>query len=211
MATSPERIQELMRIAQGGASTSPSVSNSPKKTVPEKKSFLTSTDPTYKASMGGAESVPENVVKTFGNIPSSGRNLIRSSIAPVNPLDRESPINIGSNIVKGFDDVKAIANNTKTIGIGGTLKSLAGGVGEVAKKGYDIYRGVGEKIYNNLEQNTIKNNLVYGGFGSSITEVMSYLAEKGLKTHYFYLVYYMHQLKYVLLVLQVIPYLRYQG
>ena len=57
----------------------------------------------YPADVGGAGSIPGNIARTFGNIPSSAAKLARTIIAPVNPLDTDNPINIGGNIVKGAE------------------------------------------------------------------------------------------------------------
>src|SRR3990167_3738343 len=56
---------------------------------------------TYPAIEGGAGTIAPNIARTFGNIPSSGAKIVRNVLAPVNPIDVESPINIGGNIVKG--------------------------------------------------------------------------------------------------------------
>jgi hypothetical protein len=88
-------------------------------------SFLTSREPTFKASEGGAETILPNVMKTLGNIPSSARNLTRNAIAPVNPLDLNSPVNIGSNIVNSAEAATALV---KERGVGGAARSFAKGV-----------------------------------------------------------------------------------
>lgn len=148
---------------------------------PEKQSFISSTQPTFKASEGGATSIPKNVAKTIGNIPSSARNLVRNTIAPVNPFDTQSPINIGANIAKGASDIKSLVKGVKDIGVGGTAKALAGGVGSIFKKGADIYKGVGQKIYNNLEENAVGNNSVSSGVGTSIAQGISNVAKVGVE------------------------------
>lgn len=74
-----------------------------------------------------------NVVRTFGNIPSSAAALTRAAIAPVNPLDTESPLNIGANISKGLGAVGDIVKNR---GIRGGLRDIAGGFAETATKAF---------------------------------------------------------------------------
>ena len=54
----------------------------------------------FPADVGGADTILGNIGRTFGNIPSSAAKLARSVVAPINPLDTESPINIGANIAK---------------------------------------------------------------------------------------------------------------
>ena len=92
----------------------------------------------FPADEGGAGSIPGNVARTIGNIPSSAAKLVRNVIAPVNPLDTESPINIGANIVKGAE---AGYNLLKERGLKAPLDFAKGGleVGKnIVKKGYEV-------------------------------------------------------------------------
>lgn len=143
------------------------------------ESFITTREPNYKASVaGGVSDVPKNVVKTIANIPSSARNLTRDAIAPVNPLDTKSPMNIGANIANSAFAVKDIVSNR---GVFGGLKDIAGGVLDTAKKGVDIYKGVGQSIYNNLEGNVEKNRSVTGGIASSVGDVAIATSKKAIE------------------------------
>lgn len=144
-----------------------------------KESFLTTREPNYKASMaGGVSDVPTNVTKTFANIPSSARNLARDTIAPVNPFDAKSSMNIGANIANSAFAVKDIVANR---GVFGGLKDIAGGVLDTAKKGVDIYKGVGQSIYNNLEGNVEKTRSVTGGVASSVGDVAIATSKKAIE------------------------------
>ncbi len=144
-----------------------------------KESFLTTREPNYKASMaGGASDVPTNVAKTFANIPSSARNLARDTIAPVNPFDAKSSMNIGANIANSAFAAKDIVANR---GVFGGLKDIAGGVLDTAKKGVDIYKNVGQSIYNNLEGNVEKNRSVTGGIASSVGDVAIATSKKAIE------------------------------
>ena len=168
----------------------------------------------YKADQGGAGPILSNIVRTFGNIPSSAAKLIRGTISPVNPFDRDSPLNIGSNIVKSVisisDMIKTKRETEETIrkdneniaklqaqrGEKPTyqsnnilpsnkspsiVKDIAGGFGSTAKKGYELYRGLGDKIYNNLEKNVNYSDSVLGGVGISAAEGVSKIATAGIE------------------------------
>lgn len=95
---------------------------------------------TYPAQMNGAQSIPGNLARTAGNIPSSGAKLVRGAIAPVNPLDIHSPINIGSNLVQSAEVGSQIF---KDRGLLGGLKDIASGTWDNAKK---IFKAPGEFI-----------------------------------------------------------------
>lgn len=144
-----------------------------------KESFIATREPNYKASVaGGVSDVPTNIAKTMANIPSSARNLTRDAIAPVNPLDAKSSMNIGANIANSAFAVKDIVANR---GVFGGLKDIAGGVLDTAKKGVDIYKGVGQAIYNNLEGNVEKNRSVTGGIASSVGDVAIATSKKAIE------------------------------
>ena len=81
-----------------------------------------------------------NVARTFGNIPSDAFGIARAAVAPVNPLDTGSSLNIGANISKGFGAVKDIVKNR---GLGGGLKDIAGGFADTATK---VFKAPGEFI-----------------------------------------------------------------
>ena len=144
----------------------------------KQNNFLSSTEPSFKASMGGANSIAPNLAKTVGNIPSSARNLARFTAEPVNPLDLDSPMNIGSNLSKSGFAIKDIFKNR---GLGGGLKDIAGGFADTAKKGYNLWKGAGEAIYSNLEKNTLGTNSTSGGVGTSIAEGVSEIAKLGIE------------------------------
>ncbi len=81
-----------------------------------------------------------NVARTFGNIPSDAFGIARAAVAPVNPLDTGSSLNIGANLSKGFGAVKDIVKNR---GLGGGLKDIAGGFADTATK---VFKAPGEFI-----------------------------------------------------------------
>lgn len=82
----------------------------------------------------------ENIARTVGNIPSSAAKLARNVAAPVNPLDVDSPINIGSNIVKSVDAARDIYKDRGFIE--GT-KDIVKGAAETA---VDLFKKPGEFI-----------------------------------------------------------------
>jgi len=98
--------------------------------------------PSFPAKEGGFETIPGNIARTIGNIPSSAARLSRAVVAPVNPFDRESPLNIGANIVKSGSALKDIftgrglKQGVKDIGAGfvDTAKKIGGAVGGFVKK-----------------------------------------------------------------------------
>jgi len=143
-----EREREIVRQGQlQGKSTDfikQAVLRDREKSMVVSPSFLTSTAPSFPASKTGQVSdVPTNIAKTFGNIPSSARNLIRSVIAPVNPLDTENPLNIWANIAKGGE---ALYDIFKTAGYTGGIEAIAGGVAETLGKGRDLAKGIVDKV-----------------------------------------------------------------
>lgn len=144
----------------------------------DKKNFLTSTEPSFKASEGGAGSIVPNITKTFGNIPSSARNLARFTAEPVNPLDLDSPMNIGSNLVKSAVATKDIF---KEQGLKEGIKSVGAGIKDTAKKGVDLWKKAGESIYGNLEKNVMDSGSTAKGTGTSIGEGVSKIAKLGIE------------------------------
>lgn len=99
-------------------------------------------EPTFPAKEGGAETIPGNIARTIGNIPGSAARLGRAVVAPVNPFDIESPLNIGANIVKGVGAVKDIftrgdfKQGVKDVGAGfaETAGKIGRGAMDIAKK-----------------------------------------------------------------------------
>jgi len=161
----------------------------------------------YKADMGGAEAIIPNLARTAGNLPSSAAKLTREVIAPFNPLDIDAPLNIGSNISKGVSALGSIFSSNRAVNkanragkeaeaelrrrglavpqdskvrssaIGNTLS----GTGSTLAKGADIYKGVGEAIYNNLQQNVMGENSVSKGVGVSLGQGASEVARVGIE------------------------------
>lgn len=111
---------------------------------------------TYKANEGGATSIPGNLLRTAGNLPSSAASLTRATISPVNPLDTESPINIGGNIVRSA----VVANDIfKDRGFVQGSKDIVKGTASTLNK---IFRAPGEFIVGQQDkklQKTIDANL----------------------------------------------------
>lgn len=102
---------------------------------------------------GTLGSVGENLLKTAGNIPSSAAGLIRGAIAPVNPLDIKSPLNIGANIVGSGSALKDIYQQR---GFEQGTKDILGGFADTyLKLGETIYGGL-DKAYNALLDNPKK-------------------------------------------------------
>lgn len=130
-------------------STTPGATPTP--SIPMAKKVLTGGEikPTFPASEGGASTIGGNVVKTFGNIPSSAARLAQTVIAPVNPANLESPINIGSNIAKSFDVAKDIV---KDRGVIQGAKDIAGGFVDTAKNIGGAIAGFGKKAIENPAQ-----------------------------------------------------------
>ena len=98
----------------------------------------------FPASEGGITSsaIPTNIAKTFGNIPSSVAKLA----APVNPLNVDSPANIGANIAGSG---KALYDIYKNRGVTGAKDILGGFADTYLKIGEGIYGGL-DKAYNAL-------------------------------------------------------------
>ena len=105
----------------------------------EKPGFFSG--PTFPAKEGGVKTIPGNIARTLGNIPSSVARLGRAVVAPINPFDTDSPLNIGGNIVKSAGALKEIFGlrgtaGVKDIGKGfiDTSKKISEAVGGFAKK-----------------------------------------------------------------------------
>jgi len=120
-----------------------------------------------------------NVARTIGNIPSSAERLGKEVIAPINPFDTESPLNVGSNIVKGVQQVAGIAKEQSPLQ---ALKNVyLEGPKDILKKGGDIYKGIGEKLYGGLESRVVGSNSVVKGVGLGVAEAASKIAEVGIE------------------------------
>ena len=104
-----------------------------------------------------------NVARTFGNIPSDAFGIARAAVAPVNPLDTGSSLNIGANLSKGFGAVKDIVKNR---GLGGGLKDIAGGFADTATK---VFKAPGEFIVGE----TIKAAQNPAQYGSDVATAVS--------------------------------------
>ena len=133
---------------------------------------------TYKAEEGGAGTILPNVARTFGNIPSSAAKITRAVAAPVNPLDLDSPMNIGRNLVESVKQTKDIF---KDRGVKQGTKDIAGGFKDVFKKGYNVWRDIGEGIYGNLERNVLSEDSVTKGVGVSAAQATSEVAKLGIE------------------------------
>lgn len=149
----------------------------PKKTIGEQVDTFTS-QPTFKASVGGAKTILPNIAKTAANIPSSAARLARDTVAPINPLDINSPINIGANIVKGAQTATDIF---KDRGVAGGIKDIAGGVADIAKKGANLYTKAGEAIYSGLEKRVMDQGSVASGVATGVADAVSGLAKVGIE------------------------------
>jgi len=151
--TAAERLAEIR--AQKAASTTPQTKTAAQRLAeiraakaaavapaPAPRQFG---EPTFPAKMGGNETIPGNIARTIGNIPSSAANLARAVVSPFNPFDLESPINIGSNIAKGIDTVKGLSREQNfpqalgntVLGAGDVLKNVATGAVDLGKKAFN--------------------------------------------------------------------------
>ena len=164
----------------------PDVPVAPETPEPEKRPGMFSMatlkgETTYHAATGGAGDIAPNIVRTFGNIPSSAAKIVRGFAAPVNPLDLNNPINIGKNIVESAVATKDIFKNR---GLVGGVKDIAGGFVDTAKKGYTAWKDIGESIYGNLERNVVYGGdkpSVIGGLGISAGQAVSNVAKIGIE------------------------------
>lgn len=141
----------------------------PKPTQSDTGNFFTNTGASFKASEGGnAGDLVSNLVKTSGNIPSSSRDLARGLIAPVNPFDTGSSMNIGKNIVESLGATKDII---KSQGLVQGTKSILGGFA-------DTYLKIGESIYGGLDK-------AYNAFADNpekaLTDVATHISKKGIE------------------------------
>lgn len=157
----------------------------PKTSLVQKAIGLTE-GPTFKASEGGYGDVGTNLLKTSGNIPSSALTMARGAVAPVNPFDSKSSTNIGKNIV---ESVNLASDILKDRGAVQGTKDLAMGFADNVNKGIAAWKGMGEKIYQNLYK-----NVVYGadegvtnaqaidqGLTLSLKELVSKIAKVGIE------------------------------
>lgn len=98
--------------------------------------------PSFKASIGGAETIPGNVAKTFGNIPSDIANTVKGAV--FNPLEniRESGT-VATDIYKNRGFVQG-------------TKDIAGGFADTLTKDF---KAPGEYLVNQNEKLDIKNKL----------------------------------------------------
>lgn len=120
-------------------------------TFPAKEGGITTTDPL------------KNIMRTAGNIPSSAIKMV----APINPFNVESPINIGANIVKSSEDLYNIVKNR---GVSGVKDILGGFADTYFKIGESIYGGA-DKAYNALLDNPKK----------AIADVVESISKKGIE------------------------------
>ena len=83
----------------------------------------------FPAVPGG--NIAGNVFRTAGNLPGASYNLARDIASPINPLDLNHPLNIGSNIAQGG---KALRDIYKSRGLVQGTKDIAGGFVDTGKK-----------------------------------------------------------------------------
>lgn len=175
--TLPAKGGRVLGAAPQVQNQSKSIVLPPKKTIGEQIDTFTS-QPTFKAVEGGAGTVLPNIARTVGNIPSSAARLTRDAIAPVNPFDTNSPLNIGANIVKS---AQAATDIVKNRGVIQGAKDVAAGVADIGKKGLDLYKKAGEAIYSGLEKNVAEQNSVAKGVGVATANVVSDIAKVGIE------------------------------
>jgi hypothetical protein len=136
----PDKIQSLSNPIDTNTDNAPSDGSS-------YLNDLLTGKPTFKASEGGATSIPENLAKIAGNIPSSAVGIVKDITSPVNPFDTNSPVNIGSNVVKSASTLSDIYKNQSPME--GTKSILGGFADTYLKIGETLYGGI-DKAYNAL-------------------------------------------------------------
>lgn len=130
-------------------------------------------EPAFPAELGGKETILPNMARSIGNLPGALFNLGRMAVAPVNPFDRENPLNIGQNIV---DSAIALKDIYKNRGIKASTDIVTGSA-ETGKTGLGYLKKAGEAIYGNLEQNVLGEDSVARGVGVSLGQGVSKVAE----------------------------------
>jgi len=120
----------------------------------------------FPASEGGITSgaISTNIAKTFGNIPSSAAKLA----APINPLNTESPANIGANIAGSGSALKDIYSN----------QSPAEGTKNILKGFADTYLKIGETIYGGLDK---AYNALLDDPKKAMADVTAHIAKIGIE------------------------------
>jgi len=140
-SSTQNRVDKL-QSAWGITSANPASTPNPSAPTPA-ESFLSKSGASFKASeTGSLTDIPVNIAKTFGNVPSSMRDLVKTAVAPVNPFDINHPMNIGKNTVESAIALKEIISQQ---GVSEGLKSILGGFA-------DTYLNIGEKIYGGLDK-----------------------------------------------------------
>jgi hypothetical protein len=110
-----------------------------------------------------------NIFRTFANIPSSAERLTKNTIAPVNPFDIDSPLNIGANIVKGAGALKDIVQDR---GVIQGAKDIFGGAVDTGKTGANIVSNLAKQGVQSVKDR---------GFGGAVAEGVSQVAEVGIE------------------------------
>ncbi len=130
----PEQIKEL-RSKAGLSPTLPSANTpNPVDIIAKRKAAIgveapTSVQPSFKASIGGAETILPNVAKTIGNIPSDVASVVESAV--INPAK-----NIGESI-------KTAQDIYKDRGLIGGTEDIVKGTAETAA---DIFKAPGKAL-----------------------------------------------------------------
>jgi hypothetical protein len=175
--TLPTKGGRVLGVAPQSQNQSKSIVLPPKQTIGEQINTFTS-QPTFRAVEGGAGTILPNIARVVGNIPSSAARLARDTVSPVNPLDINSPLNIGANIVKSAQTATDIVKNR---GVVQGAKDVVAGVADIGKKGFDLYKKAGETIYSGLERNVTEQDSVAKGVGIATANVVSDLAKVGIE------------------------------
>lgn len=125
------------------------------------------TDPFRRVAQGQAafpsqqdDSIGTSLLKTAANLPGSTYNLARNVVAPVNPFDRENPLNIGQNIYESGVALKDIYRNRGAIQ--GT-KDIVKGFANTISKGVNFVDDLASGAFRMTQERGLGGALAEGG------------------------------------------------
>lgn len=164
---SPEKIIEFekRRKAESQPLVKTGLSNAFGGTVPAKETFLTKKGASFPMVEGGKETILPNVTRTFGNIPSSARDLTRGVIEGTLVQGAKSLGQI-PGAVKGLVKDAGGVNNAR-LAIGHGVESTLGKGGEFLKGALDsvkekgVAQTVSDVVEKGIEDPLLIPSLVY--------------------------------------------------